>query len=365
MSDETTQRASLVPFALGGAALAVGLGLAAWGSLKGGDGGAGEPAPATSPATTSPTAAPTASTTVEAEVHAPDLSGEDIGRTLTTSGASAHGLSVIGERVVWIETDGARVASVPLSGGDETVLSSVDDEDRYGGGFVAGEDGLFWSVGDVGGAPHPIYFVTSEDLALTRPALTPLATAGSVDELALAGDLFFSDGGRLVKVDDEEQTLVAERAGRVVAMTGCAGSLWWIEAPLSGRGEHAVMTLDDDEASRRAKLDEAERGPIACWSGRVVWAEDRPDGTHRIARLDGAASVKVATTGTVTAMAADADGLYWTEVHGEGADAVSLLQRHTEGATARIGRDRGTATAMTTAGARLVWASDDGIQVHP
>lgn len=385
-SEDADRRAGYVPFALGGAALLIGLGLAAWGSLRAptGEPGSGAPgsaapgsaapgaeagsAEAGAEAGASAGAAGASADSVgedEAEApYAPDLSGDDVGRPLTSEGAGAHGLAVVGERAVWIETDGARVASVPLEGGAVTVLASVDDEDAYGGGFVAGADGVFWSVGDVGGAPDPIYFVTAADLALAKPALTPLATAGSVDELALAGDLFLSDGGRLVKVDGKEPIPIAERAGRVVAMTGCAGALWWIEAPLSGRGEHALMTLDAGEVARRARLDDASRGPMGCWEGRVVWAEDRADGTHRIARLSEGASVSVAATGTVTALASAGDALYWAEIHGEGADAVSLLRRVRDGAPERLGRDRGTATALAVAGVRLLWASDDGVQLH-
>ena len=367
-SEDAKRRAAYVPFALGGGALAIGLGLAAWGSMPRDDVTEGSSGPSSTAEVTSATAtaeqAAGGAPPADEVTYEPDLSGDDIGRKLTSSGASAHGLAVIGERVVWIETDEARVASMPLAGGEVTVLSSVADEDRYGGGFVAGDDGVFWSVGDVGGAPDPIYFVTAKDLTLARPALSPLATTGSVDELALAGDLFVADGGRLVKVDDEEQTLIAERPGRVAALVGCAGTLWWLEAPLSGRGEHALMTLDDERAARRAKLDEAERGPMTCGSGRVIWAEDRPDGTHRLARLEGDATVPLAATGTVTALTASGPTLYWAEVHGEGASAVSLLRRMDGDAAERIGRDRGTTTALVVAGERLVWATDDGLQVH-
>ncbi len=365
-----SRRAGYVPFALGGAALAIGLGLAAWGSFAGsGETNEAAPTSATASSVTPDLEASGGSAAgdaaEDAPPYAPDLGGEDIGRSLTPGGASAHGLAVLGERVVWIETEGARVASVPLAGGEVIVLSSVDDEDRYGGGFAAGVDGLFWSVGDVGGAPAPIYFVRTEDLALTGPTLAPLATAGSVDDLALADDLFFTDGSRLVKVDDEEQTLIAERAGRVVAMAGCAGALWWLEAPLSGRGEHALMTLDEGKVTQRTTLDEAERGPMGCWSRRVVWAEDRADGTHRIARLDGSSTATVAATGTVTGLASADGALVWTEVHGEGAEAVSLIRRLHDREPERLGRDRGTATALAVAGERVIWASDDGIHVHP
>jgi hypothetical protein len=380
-TDDTQRRAAYVPFVFGGGALAVGLGLAAWSTVAT---DAGEVSTTTAPGSAStPTAVSTSAggsaaatdsgggSAADAEdaPYAPDLDGADIGEALSSEGASAHGMAVVGERLVWIETEGARVASAPLTGGAATTLSSVDDEDRYGGGFAAATDGVFWSVGDVGGAPDPIYFVTGDELALDKPALTPQATAASVDELAVAGgDLYVADGGRLVKLDGEEQTLIATRPGRLVAMVGCGSAPWWLEAPLSGRGEHALMTLDSasGEVVRRARLAEAERGPMGCWAGAVVWAEDRADGTHRLARLSGSGGALVAATGTVTAIAVDGDDLYWAEVHGERDEAVSLIRRRRgAGATERIGRDAGTITALAVAGGRLFWASDDGVMTHP
>ena len=214
-----------------------------------------------------------------------------------------------------------------------------------------GRTGCSGRWGDVGGSPDPVYFVTGEDLLLKEPPLTPLVDAASVDELAVAGgDLYFADGARLVKLDGEEQTLVAERAGRLVAMVGCREALWWLEAPLSGRGEHALMTLDDEGSpARRGALDDAERGPMGCWSGRVVWAEDREDGAHRIVRWADRVR-RVAGTGTVTALATAGEALVWAEVHGEGDSAVSVFRRLADGAAERIGRDAGTATALAVAG---------------
>ena len=350
-----------VPYGLAGAAALGGVILALW---VGDDDG---PAPSPS-ATVSASADVSASASVplpsDTPPYEPDLSGKDIGSVIV-EGASAHAMGIVSKRLHWMSSDGAVLSSSRLDGGEVRQLWSESDDNYYGGELVFDRAGLFFSIGTVDDEMEPIHFIDRSALLEEKPAIgDPLLRGASPANLwAFDGELYFSDLGNI----QSRKGKLASRDKRIVALTGCYETLYWLEAPYEGAGSHALMSMPAQGGEPVAlveSLGAKSRSDLRCARGYLVWAE--PDGIYAIPRQGGKPSRK-ARTGLVTALDTWNERIAWAEVHGEGDDAVSVIRELTlpDGEPARAGRDRGTITTLEIAKVYLFWSGARGIKRYP
>jgi hypothetical protein len=367
---EAPERVKLLayaPYVLGAGAIIVGVGL----GLRGPPASESSPVETASsvtadapPATTSaPTTTPPSEPSPPG--YDPDLSGEAIGELVVAEGVGAHGLARLGKRLVWLETEHARLASVAATGGEVKVLFAEEDAARYGGAFSATAKDLVWSVGDFSGGPHTLHRLRAADVTAAGGEVQTIASAGSVERIVRDGDaLYVVESGRVVHLG-EEGRVMAEVEGRIVDATRCDGRLHWLEAPLTG-GPGALFALDEGGPTRRAKLAASSRDALHCHGDQLVWSEEGD--TPHLTLLKAGASTprKWHASGLVTAAVTTGAATIWAELHGEGDDAVSLLRQASisGGDPTRIGRVDGTVTALAVHESELYWAADGGLFRH-
>ena len=311
--------------------------------------------------------ASTAASAPEPIRYVPDLSGADVGSTIVEAAVDAHGLAIVGDRLTWLTTDGAALSSARLDGSDVVALFDIDDDQWFGGAFGHGPNAVYWTVGSIGDELEPIRSLRADGLT-AKGALGPaLAEGSSPDHLLVLQDrLFWSDLGNIVSGDG---TTVAVRDKRIVSMSGCDDTLYWIEAPYRGLGDHALMGMasGDGEAKIIARLSAASRDQLRCSGGSLYWFErrndDRDRGLHSVPRAGGRPARLIAT-GLVTSLQMAGSRLVWAEVHGEDDEAVSLLRSAPLGGgePQRIGRDSGTITALAIGQKHLYWSGRSGIK---
>lgn len=358
-----------LPLVIGAGVLVLGLAIGIWPR-----GGNAPPPPAASAS-----AAPGASTPPDssaepslAEDYAPDLSGPDVGELLVAGASMAHGLAIVGDRLVWLLTDAATVGSARKDGGDASVVFTSADPEAFGGSMTSSPAAVWWSVDGEGDAPEPIYRAVAAELAAPLGQPAPIAKGTSPDHLVVSGDtLVWSDLGRLARLSGTETKTLATRDRRIVSVAAAGDAVFWLEAPYEGAGEHRLMkaATAGGEPTVLATLDAAERDMLIVAGEALFFSESRK-GTEILWALDrGAKSPRrVARTGIVTAVAHDGSHLFWAEAHGDEEAPTSLLRALPivgEAPPRRIGRVSGHVTALTVDAAHLYWSSPRGIERHP
>lgn len=358
-----------VPLVIGAVVLVLGLAIGVWPND-----GADPPPPA--PSASAP---PLSSTPPEAsadptlaEAYEPDLSGTDIGELLVAGAGMAHGLAIVGDRLVWLLTDAATVGSARKDGGDAVVVFSSKDAEAFGGTMASSSTAVYWSVDGEGDTPEPIYRASTTELTAALPRATPIAKGTSPDHLAVSGDtLVWSDLGRLSRfVGGETKALVA-RDQRIVTIAATADTVFWIEAPYEGAGEQRLVSAATGGGDPKvlATLDAGERDMLVV-AGKTLFFTESQKGAEVLWALDDGAKSprRVTRTGIVTAVAHDGDRLFWAEAHGDEEAPTSLLRSlpiEGEVAPRRIGRVSGHVTALALDEAHLFWSSPRGIERHP
>ncbi len=363
-----------VPLVIGGLGIAAGIGLGLWPQR--------DPTAQTVASTAVPTPTQTAD---EADVashedYQPDLSGPRIGELIVDGASMAHGLVMVGGRLVWLLTDGATLGSARADGGSPVVVFSSDDADAFGGSLASDGNSVWWSVESAGDEPEAIYQARSAQLSAVLEDAQPVLRGTSPDHLSTLGpdELAWSDLGRIMRITQGKTQTLAIRSKRIVALTAGSDALFWIEAPYQGGGDQQLLTLPlaGGEANvRAAKLAERDRDLLIAIGQTIFWAESEGE-LHTLRALDeGASSPRhVTATGLITAIAHDARQIAWAEAHGDDDAPTSLLRslpltgtppRSVKGIPTRIGTVAGHVTAIALDEAHVFWSSPRGIERHP
>jgi hypothetical protein len=373
-SSSSSHRWRYLPFAIGGVALAVGIGLALSSApptppADAGRGGAANGADGES------LPAPTASDSAEepASAYEPDLSGPDVGERLAPSDA-ALGLATLGGSLIWLETDQATLKAVALEGaqdgGAPRVVYRSPSADAFGGAFAADDAGLYWVVEHEDHAAEPIKHLSTAAMREGHPP-EELAGADSPDDLRVSGgELFWVDRGRIMRRPSTgEPRQVIKRTDRIAALAVSKGAAFWLEIPYTqrARGAHDLMrvSLDGGEPRRLARLAAvAERSQLTIAGDQLVIAEGQADGWRlAVVSTAGGGDKALAAVGPVTALSSHGETVYWAEAHERGDATTSLLRRANVGTgkVERIGRCPGAVAALFAGDGVLYWASTEGI----
>ncbi|MBW2453161.1 MAG: hypothetical protein JRI68_01555 [Deltaproteobacteria bacterium] len=376
-----TDMARYAPYAFGAAALVIGLLLAVMPELRGGAGESGSAPVDGGLAETAIDGAPGGEGgVVEArpdppERYVPDLSGEDVGKLIIESPGSAHDLVVAAGHLVWLITEAATVRAAPLAGGAARPIYASTSDDAFGGGLVASETKLYWSVEQADGSAETIVVLAQKDVSTDKPSPRPVITEGSPDHLQATGDdLVWSDHGVILRLGAGESSAqgIVDRKQLIAGLALVGTRLAWLEVPYehATKGGHGVMTLslEDEESPRTVAAPKADhhRELLLATGEQLVWVEGKQDGPWALVRVAkrGDSPERLAPTGAVTALVTDGASLYWAELHGEGDTAVSLLRSVSLGGgeAKRLGRDSGPVPALAVHDGALYWATGKGIK---
>lgn len=349
-ADDKRRMLRVVPLALGGAALAVGLVLGFWPR--------GESTPASDAGVMDGGASQGG-----AAGYVPDLSGPDLGKVLVRDVELSSGMGVSGGRLVWLATERAALYT---AGFDKPTpfLRYEGDPKAFGGTLAASEKRVCWAV--LGSEPPQVLCLAGARLS-DREAPELVAEGGSPDHLSLDGEhLYWADRGRLFgwSPGGEEPAALAAPGQRIATLTALKGRALWLELPYAAgaRGRHRVMAWKDGTTKTLATLSE-ERDRRHLWTDgeHIGWAEGGED--WEIKALDGKT---VAQTGEVTGIVVGDGRLYWAEAHDVDGGVVTLLRRASVGGgpAERLGRVTGPVGAMSVYRGTLYWSETRGIVAH-
>lgn len=382
-----TDVARYAPYALGALALVIGLLLAVMPELRGGGGESGSTPVDAGLADAAVDGAPGGEGGVvdpmpdPPERYVPDLSGEDLGKLIIESPGSVHDLVVVAGHLVWLTTEAATVRAAPLAGGAARPIYASTSDDAFGGGLVASETKLYWSVEQADGSAETIVGLAQQDVSTDKPSPRPVITEGSPDHLQATGDdLVWSDHGVIQRLRAGDATVqgIVDRKQLIAGLALAGSRLAWLEVPYehATKGGHGVMTLsleddlslDNEESPRTVAAPKADhhRELLLATGEQLVWVEGKQDGPWAILAVakQGDSPERLAPTGAVTALSTDGASLYWAELHGEGDGAVTLLRSVSlrGGKAKRLGRDSGPVPALAVHDGALYWATGKGIK---
>lgn len=357
-----------VPVAVGGALLAVGLGLGLWARPT----RVLDPQRAPSAASTG-SAPPDADDAADVANYRPDLSGPNAGEQVLSS-EQAHGLGTVGDELVWLVTDRASIFAAPLAGGAPRRVWASDSNDRFGGDIAIGKIGAFWVVEHEGDDAEVIQLLTP-DAAKSGGAPTRVASGESPAMLVTNDEeLFWVDRGGIVRGGPgREARRIVERDLRIAALALHDRTLYWLELPYAQRavGAHDVLSLAVDGGAPRQVTRlaaPAERAHLYAASGTLVLGVRMREGEGSLETVaTSGGRVRKLTTlgrGLVTAMTVQGAAVYWAERHEQGEAAVTLLRRIAldGGVPERLGRDDGAVGALMVREPYLYWSTESGIK---
>ncbi len=359
-----------VPLFIGAAVLLVSAAVALWPRSTPAP-GAGAPSAGVAPSELGSVTPPAPSPEATAEGYEPDLSGPDLGEVVVASAAMAHGLGVVGDRLVWLLTEGATLGSARLDGGDAVVVFASDDPEAFGGSMANSHEAVWWSVDKEGDDPESIFQARLEELQSPLKAPTPVAQGTSPDHLAVVGGaLVWSDLGRLWRYAGGDAELVATRDRRVVTLFGAPDAVFFIEAPYQGGGKAQLsrVAVGGAEPVVLTSVEAGDHDLLAALHETLFWAESSEAG-HVLRALDPGAPLprRVAATGVVTALTVMGAEVVWAEAHGDENDPTTLLRAvraAPEARPRRLGRVSGHVTALVAGPGHLFWSGKRGIERH-